>query len=313
MTRRPKSPQPLGWRSAAVAFGVCVARGGNQVALKMALTGFAPLWTAFGRMVVAALTVLALSRRERIALAPRPGEVRPLALLGLLFTLQIGILHWGADLTSPAYAVVLINTNPIFASLIAHFFVVEDRMTWRRAAGLAIAFGSVCLVFTGRPDPRLAAQPLLGNSLIVFSALLVGARTVYTQQVVQRIEPERAVFAQMAVSLPAFAAGALLWGSQAGRDPFQWQALAAIAYQGVIVGGVALVIWVHLLRRHPPAAVSVFSFATPVAGVFLSEWLFAEAPGPRLWAGLAGVLCGVWFAAQGPGRPPAAVPKPLDD
>jgi len=95
------------------------------------------------------------------------------------------------------------------------------------------------------------------------------------------------------ISLPCFALGGLLLGGHAGRDPFNWQAIAAVTYQGVIVGGVALVLWVHLLRRHTPGSLTVFSFLTPVFGVVLSSVAFNESITARFVVGLACVIAGI--------------------
>ena len=293
MSDVPRTGQPIQLNSALLAALVSVFRGANQVAIRYALTAFAPLWTAFGRMAVSCVTVFIWTRFRGVSLRLTSAEWLQFAVLGAVFTIQISLLHWGADLTTPGYAVVLINTNPIFASLISHFFVPGDRLSRRRLAGLAVAFAGVCAVFFGRPDPTLATRPTLGNTMITISGAMVGARTVYIQRLVQKIDPAKAVIWQMLISLPCFALGGLLLGGHAGRDPFNWQAIAAVTYQGVIVGGVALVLWVHLLRRHTPGSLTVFSFLTPVFGVVLSSVAFNESITARFVVGLACVIAGI--------------------
>ena len=295
MTARPSGGEPIGWRSALWATAVGTSRGGNQVAIKFTLEALSPLWAAFWRMVVSSGTVLTWAVVGKRSLRPTPGERIPLLVLGAIFTTQIAILNYGADLTSPAVAVILINTNPLFANLMAHFVAPEDRLSPRRVLGLLIAFSGVCVVFLGRPDARIAPNPLLGNALVVLSAALVAARTVYIQRLVQKTEPARALFWQMALSIPVFALGGWLVSDHAGRGPLTWVPTAALLYQGLIVGGLALIVWILLLKRHSAGTVSVFSFATPIAGVFLSAWLFGEALTARLFVGLLAVMAGVWF------------------
>jgi drug/metabolite transporter (DMT)-like permease len=302
MKNRVETGRPLDFSSAAAAFAVGFARGGNQVAIKFTLFALAPFGSALARMAVSSLAVWTWSRARGLSLWPAPEERKPLLLLGLLFTVQIAMLHWGADLTSPAYAVTIVNTNPIWANLIAPFFVPEDRLTPRRAAGLAIAFAGVSGVVLGRPQLEIAPNPLLGNLIILASASLVGARTVYIQRIVQRMSPEKAVLWQMAISLPLLGAGSLLFDDWASRGPVDWRVTAAILYQGAIVGGLALVAWVALLRRHTPGSVSVFSFVTPMAGVALSAWLFGEPLSARLVLGLAAVLAGIALASRSTAR-----------
>jgi drug/metabolite transporter (DMT)-like permease len=222
-----------------------------------------------------------------------------------MYTSQIALLHWGADLTSPAYAVTLINTNPIFANLIAHFFIPADRLSARRILGLAIAFIGVSYVAFGRPDATLAPHPLLGNWVIIVSSFLVGVRTVYIQRIVQSMPSTRAVFWQLLFSIPCFAIGGWIVGDSI-RGRFDWKAVTAILYQGFIVGGLALVLWVRLLKAHSPGRISVFSFTTPLSGLILSALFFDEQLTARLWLGLAAVVTGISLAA----KPADDIPRP---
>ena len=270
-----------------------------MVAMKFALTAFTPLWTAFGRMLLGAVVVGIWAYRRPVPLRPKPQEWRTLGVLTGLFTIQIAMLNYGVDLTSPAYSVVLINSNPIFANLIAHFFVPADRLSFSRVLGLAIAFGGICIVFVGTPEPRLARDPLAGNLVIVATAVLVAARTVYAQRVLQWIEPGRFAFWQTSLSLPFLASGALVAGYEQ-RLPMTWVPLAALAYQGIVVAGVCFTIWAYLLRKHSPGALTVFSFTVPIFGVIVSAWLFAEPITVDLLIGVAAVGGGIWLVARNP-------------
>lgn len=295
---------PVGWTSALLAIFVAVTRGGNQVAIKIALVAMAPLWTAFWRMFVSCLTIFVWSRIQGIRLWPEQQEWRHLSLLSFVFFIQIAMLHTGADWTSPAYATALINAAPIFANLISPYFVPEDRLTWPRVAGLAIAFSGACGVLLGRPDTEIATRPLLGNALITVSGCLVGARSVYVQRIVQKMPSSRAIFWQIALALPGFALGAVWLPDAVERAPLSWAPVLAIAYQGVFVGGIALIIWVYLLKRHTPGSITAFSFATPIAGLLLAAWLFGERLGARLLLGLLAVLIGIALISRAPQRKP---------
>ncbi len=300
-SNRPAQPQsglPVGPLSALLAVLVAVVRGGNQVAIKIALLSMAPLWTAFWRMFVSCLTIFFWSRIRGVRLWPEPGEWRHLRLLALLFLVQIAMLHSGADWTSPGYATALINTAPIFANLISPYFVPQDRLTLTRVAGLAIAFGGACGVLLGRPEMAMAPRPLPGNVLITISGCLVGARSVYVQRIVQNMPSSRAIFWQIALALPGFALGALLIHDPVERAPLSWAPVAAIVYQGVFVGGGALILWVYLLKRHTPGSITAFSFATPIAGLALAALLFDEKLGVRLLLGLLAVLVGIAQVAR---------------
>ena len=286
------SASRIGTGSALLAVATAALWGGNVVALKLGLATFPPFWSAFWRMAVGVTVVGVWALSQGIALKPPPRERRFLLALGVLFTLQITMLNTGVNWTSPAYAVVLLNAYPIFANVISHFFVPEDRLSWMRALGLALAFGGICIVFLGRPEQRLASNPILGNLLTTVSALLLGVRTVYTQRLVQTIDPVRPVFWQMVFCLPFFlVGGAYVEGPL--LQPLQWDAVLAVVYQGTVVAGLCFVVWTTLLQRVSPGTLSMFAFTTPIFGVMLSAWYFGEDVTPRLLMGVIAVTAGI--------------------
>ncbi len=298
----------IGWQSALIALAVSLLWGANLVALKLGLGTFPPLWSAFWRMLAGVIVVGLWAKSRRIQLRPTSNETGSIGLLGLLFVVQITALNTGADFTSPAYAVILLNSHPIFTNLMSHFYVPEDRLSWQRIAGLAIAFGGICFLSLGRPDAHLAPHPGWGNLIVVISGFLLAVRMVYTQRLVQTMEPVRAVLWQMVVSLPFFAVMALLW-EQPTLQPVTWPPVAALLYQGVVIAGLCFVVWTHLLRRHSPGTLSMFGFTVPIFGVVLSALIFGEALTVRLLAGAAAVTAGIIVVtrrARSEGLPAAA-------
>jgi drug/metabolite transporter (DMT)-like permease len=232
-----------------------------------------------------------------VTLKPQPGEGKLLLMLGALFGTQIAAMNLGVNWTSPASGVVLMNTYPLFANLIGHFFVAEDRLSPGRLLGLVLAFSGICIIFLGRPVAEIAPRPVLGNVIVTISGLLLGVRTVYTQRLVQAIDPVRPVFWQMVVSLPFFLLAA--WLSEAPLlQAVGLQAVLAIAYQGVVTAGLCFIVWTILLKKHSPGSLSMYAFPTPIFGVLASGVFYKEDVGASLWAGLAAVMAGIFIATR---------------
>ena len=289
--------QPIGLVTSVIAVGLAALWGGNVVGLKIGLATFPPLWSAFWRMLTGIVVVAAWARWRGISLVPQTGELRFLVILGMAFFVQISAMNVGVNWTSPAYGVVLISSYPVFANLISHFVVAEDRLSWRRVCGLSLALGGICVVFLGSPSAEIASRPLLGNLIATLSAFLLGARIVYTQRLVQAINPVRAVTWQMLTSLPAFLLAAAVT-EQAVLKPVDTEAVLAILYQGVVVAGLCFIAWTSLLTKHSPGSLSVFAFPTPLFGVVASAWFYQEPIRARLWLGLAVVSAGVLLATR---------------
>jgi len=273
--------EPIGLRSALLALLVSLFWAGNVAALKLGLVVFPPFWNAFWRMLFGIAALLAWAWWRGIPLYPAPVERRRLAQLGLLFAVQISLLNGGADLTSPAYTVVLINAHPIFANLFGHFAAHEQRLGGLRLAGLALAFAGMCVLVLGKPAAALAPNPLLGNAMLAGSAALLGLRSVYTRQLVQGIDPVRAIAWQSIISTALFLFVAALFEPMR-LGPATVVSVSALAYQGIIVAGFCFVVWTELLRRHSAGTLSMFAFTIPFFGVLVSAAIFGETVTPRI-------------------------------
>ena len=266
--------------------------GGNIVSLKIGLTAIPPFWCAFWRMLFGAIVVITWAVSRGVPLKPAASERSSLIKLGLLFTVQIGLMNAGASMTSPAFGEVIINSYAIFANVVAHFTGEHERLTAVRTFGLALAFCGLCLVAFGKPDSALAPRPLEGNLVMVLSSFLLGVRQVYTRHIVQTVHPSRAVVWMIGMSVPLFALCALLTGEPMLRAPLTAAPIIAVLYQGIVVAGICFVGWAWLLKRHAAGQIAMFSFIVPFAGMTFSATLLGEPV-------RAGLLTGAGLAIGG--------------
>ena len=284
-----------------LALGVSILWGGNVVAIKLGLGTLPPFWSAFWRFVVGAATVLVWAWIKRAELFPKRADWGSAALLGSLFAAQISCLNLGVGLTSPAYGVVLLNAHPVFTNLFGHFIDSEDKLNFRRLAGLALAVMGMSYVAVGKPDAALAPNPIAGNLILIVSAALLAIRALYTRRLVQRVNTFKPVVWQMAFALPMFL-GFALFLEPPLLQPITWPPVAAIFYQGAIIGGFCFVSWTQLLQKHAAGGLSMFAFLVPFFGVFLSAYMFDETIDPSLLLGASLVTIGIVIVTRFSGK-----------
>jgi drug/metabolite transporter (DMT)-like permease len=298
-THRVAAPiEPLNPRSVAIALAVSVLWGGNLVSIRIGVDSVPPLWSAFWRMAVGVVIVAAWAIYRGVRMRPSRREWGPLLVLSALFTAQIGLLNSGTEMTSPAFGVVILNSYAVFANLTGHFFPGMERpLSGARVLGLALAIAGMAVLCLGQGESKLAPRPVMGNALMVGSAVLLGIRQVYTRWLVQRIEPTRTIVWQMGGSVPLFLAIAAV-SEPPVHGVVTREAVLAILYQGVVVAGICFIVWAELLRRHAAGTLSMFAFLVPITGIALSAWFFGEPLRVTLLAGGALVLLGVWAVTR---------------
>ena len=271
--------------------------GGNAVAIKLSLEAFPPMWTAFLRFSIAIVCVALWAGFRGIPMRPKRSEWWWLVLLGVFFSIQIGLMNIGFEHTSGSIGSILMATNPIFAALWAHFLVAGDRLTRQRIIGLLVAFlgAAVVILKSGHIDGATAVG--VGSGLVFVSAALLGCRLAYTGRLLQRMDEVRVVLWQMVISVHVFGVAALMsenivW-ERVGMAP-----IAGIVYQGLVVAGLGFLLLTYLMKRYSTSVITSFNFVSPISGVLLSVLLLGDKITLHVLAGVALVGTGLYLVAR---------------
>ena len=283
--------EPVSLRTASLALLTVALWGGNPVAVSFSVDTLPPVAVAGIRFAMATGFMFFWCRFEGAELRLRTGQVLPVSLAALGLFLQIATFNIGVQLSNSSHASMMINTFVFWVVIIEHFFTRGDRLTPRKLVGLLVAFGGVLLLLL-RTDGESAAQPttldaptLVGDALLLLSALLLAIKIVYVKHTLRIMGPGKLIFWHDALSVPMFFAYSAL------LEEFHFAGLTTAAtlsliYQGVFVGGLCFALQAVLLRHHSASQIAVFSFATPLFGVALgvlmrgdqlTAWLFLAA------------------------------------
>jgi drug/metabolite transporter (DMT)-like permease len=240
----------------------------------MALSGIPPLALAGIRFFLGGITVWIWARVIGVSLKMEPGGKRSLFALALLFLCQIYLLNGGTHYSLASRSTVVIAAYPFFTAIFAHFFVSGDQLTHLKFLGMVLSFTGVALIFS--ESLVLDARPyLLGDGMVLLSAVLLGARLVYLKRLTQDIHPARVLIWQTGLSLPAFCLLTLIFERDFPLVP-EGPILGALLYQGLVLAGFCFIVITSLVRRYQASKLSVFGFITPVFGVLLSKYLLGE-------------------------------------
>ena len=260
---------------ALLALLTSVFWGANTVAIKLGLADAPPLRLAWMRFVVGgvAIAVWAWATGRLTGLRVAPEEWRPLLMLALIFTAQIGSMNIGTSLTSAAHATILLNLYSVHTVVLSHFLIPGDRLTVRRVAGVVVAYIGIVALFSGQAGSSAAS--LLGDAIVFVSAFLLAERLVYLARAVQRLDPVKLLLSQAAVGCAIFMIGSALTETA----PTVWTArlVASIAYQGVLIAGFNFVVNLWLLQRYRPSSLVPFFLTQPLFGVMAAALLTGDA------------------------------------
>tara|TARA_R110002073_G_scaffold220540_4_gene380725 strand:- start:43 stop:717 length:675 start_codon:yes stop_codon:yes gene_type:complete len=208
---------------------------------------------------------------------------------GLLFAFEFLCLFTALDLTTVSRSAVIFYSMPLWLALASVVFLPEERLTQRKALGLALAFSGVILALSDRTGGQVSWA---GDLLSLCSALCWGGIVLLVRVTpLAEVPPEQQLISQVAVSAPVLLVLAPLFGPFL-RD-VQLIHIAGMAFQIIGVASLGFLAWFWLMKRYPANSVASFSFISPVASVLMGWLLLGEEIAPTIWGALILVAVGI--------------------
>ncbi|PYM77894.1 MAG: hypothetical protein DME03_02465 [Candidatus Rokuibacteriota bacterium] len=276
---------------AAAAVLISILWGANSVVIKLGLEDAPPLRLAGMRVVVGGIVIClwAWSTGRFVGFRVERREWRPLAVLGLLFSVQMAATNIGTWLTSAAHATILVNLYAVHTVVLAHFMIPGDRLSVSKVGGVLVAYSGIVALFASQWSH--GAPTLLGDVIVTVAGILLAERTVYLARAVQRLDPVKLLLAQAVVGAAFFALASFLVEPATTR----WTARLAgsIAYQGVLISGFNFVVNLALLRDYRPSALSAFFLTQPIFGVVAAALVAGDPLTPVLVLACVAVAAGI--------------------
>jgi drug/metabolite transporter (DMT)-like permease len=276
---------------AAAAVLISLLWGANSVVIKLGLEDTPPLRLAGMRVVVGGIVIClwAWVTGRFAGFRVERHEWRPLAVLGLLFSVQMGATNIGTWLTSASHATILVNLYAVHTVVLAHYMIPGDRLSVRKVGGVLVAYSGIVALFASQWSH--GAPTLLGDVIVTVAGILLAERTVYLARAVQRLDPVKLLLAQAVVGAAAFGLGSFLFEPATTR----WTArlVGSIGYQGVLISGFNFVVNLALLRDYRPSALSAFFLTQPIFGVVAAALVAGDPLTPVLVLACVAVAAGI--------------------
>ena len=248
--------------------------GVNWPVMKLGVTGFAPLYfrTLSMWLGLPVLALVLLVQRVPFAIARKDWpELLKLSVTNMIVWHLLAIM--AVQALSSGRAAILGYTMPIFSALWG-VAVFGERLKPRHVAGVVAAGIGVSLLLW-HEFASIAGRPLAAVGMLVAAAVWA----LGTQQMRRtRIgAPTLALVFWMTLASTLVMSGAtVLFERHRWAVPNTATALA-IAYNAVLIFGLAQAVWLVLARNLPPIASSMSVMLIPVLGTISGAWWLGEA------------------------------------
>ena len=278
-----------------LAFILSILWSGNPISIKVGLEDAPPLRLGWMRFVLGGIVAILWSLYNKEAVKFKKSDVIPLIGTGLLFSVQLGFMNIGQNYTSGGHGVIMITTFPLWASIFSHLFIPKDKLTRFKIFGMIIAYIGVIILFW-ESISNSTNNYLIGDLLMLTSAMLLGARQIYISQISQGLNQAeiKILYTQAFVGTFTFFVFSQLF--EHSNFSISYNFVIALLYQGVIIAGFGFIGQTWLMKKYLPSRILIINISQPVFGVILAWVVLGEIPGFELVFATIFVLSGSYLA-----------------
>lgn len=260
--------------------------GMNLISSKVGVGQFPPVFFTALRFGSVALVLLPFLRVHR-------GQMRDLLIAAALTgPVTFALLFSGMHLVKDASMVAIASQMGVPFSTLLSVWLLGETIHWRRRLGIVLAFGGIMIIGF---DPRVFEY--WRGLMLVIASCFVGALGLIF---LKRTRGIRALELQAWVAMAGGPALLLLslstesnqWNAMQAAD---WHGWSALAFTSVMSSLVAHTGWYFLVSKYPVTSLSPLTLLSPLFGVFFGVTLLHDNLTPRMLAGGAVTLAGVFI------------------
>ena len=272
--------------------------GTTWAAIRVGLTGIPPFTSLSLRFAAASLILLVVAKAMKVPLGAQPHEKLLWLVNGtLLFSISFGVVYWSEQYIPSGLASILFATFPILVTILAHFVLPGEPLSFRTGLGALIAFAGIVVIFSedlvkiGGPKAGIAA------SVFLLSPLVSSLSSVVIKKWGATIPPIS--LAAVPMALASVVIGVLAFIFERHR-PTAWTAksVGSLAYLAILGSAITFTVYYWLLRHVRASRVALIAYATPVFAVATGVLVLHEPLTSRFIAGGVLVIAGVACSAQ---------------
>jgi drug/metabolite transporter (DMT)-like permease len=285
--------------------------GASFLFIKVIVEETSPLEVAEGRMFFGALAVGAVMAMRRTRLRWPFSfwfRVAVWSLIGVV--LPFTLIAWAEEHIDSGTASVLNSTMPLFTTLFAAIFLVDEHITPVRGAGLVVGFLGV-VVLAGGDIYDFRDSSVLGQLAVVGAAACYGAGTVYARTLLKQADPLGLSGGQLLMGV--LLALPIMLGVRGTPDySLSVEAWLSLLALGVLGSGAAFVAYLWLVDNVGSVRSSLVTYIIPIVGLFLGWAVLDESIGVNTVLGCALIIAGVAAVVRGQARSSQRLPATAD-
>lgn len=278
----------------ATVFALSVVWGCTFPIVKLSVREIPPLTLVLLRVGIAAIALWLIMRATNVAV-PRGRRVWSMFfVMGFLGAALPWILFfWGQQYLPSGVGAIMNATTPLWAAVLGHFMLADERLTGSRLAGVLVGFAGVA-VLVG-PDLLLrAGDSLVAQGAIGLSAVFYALSGIYARRFAPLgLAPMQSAFGQMATATIIIAPVALVYDMPWRLPPPGAFTIAAVVFLAVVATALGFVMFFRVLASAGATNVMLVTLLVPATATALGVTLLGETVEVRHVLGMGVIVFGL--------------------
>ena len=263
--------------------------------IKIATDSFGPITIAFIRVLLGSIPLIILCIYKKIKIEVFSKDWHWFASIGFVnMVFPFFLIAYGIKEVQSNLAAILMSTSPLTSTLLAHFFIKEEKINILKIVGVLIGFAGIVYLFSDN---------FLINENNIFSALciLIGSLG-YVVGGILTLKISHKKNENVTASILIWATIILLPICFYFEQPWNYDpsltSLISITYLGIIATGLAWVLRFKVLKDNGLVFQSQVAYLIPIFGVMLGYIFLKEIITIKVLVALLAIVIGIYFVKK---------------
>lgn len=270
--------------------------GSTLIASRFSVGQFEPSTYIGLRLVLASLchlTIYGLSRQRSLPTGRRLLEHG--AVMGVFATaIPMTSIVTSLQFQSSGVTSALITTSPAITVVMAHFFLPEEKLSWRKSFGVGLAFaGALTLVLwggSGLPDVSEASP--IGYGLVFLAMLSASVSTIFARKYMRNYDTFDVASVRMIVAaLVVMPLSLLVVGFDVSAVTAE--GYVALGYAALVGTFSGLMLAFYIIQKFGATASAMTAYVIPVFATLGGVLLLGETVTTGILVGMSLIIAGI--------------------
>jgi len=270
--------------------------GSSFFNIKIATYSYEPYTLALIRVVLATVTMLIVSSIYKIQICAFSKSWKIYALVGLCnITIPFSLIAIGTNKIDSYLAAMLMSTTPITGSILAHFFIKDEKLTFLKSLGIILGFTGILLLFFDKL--------IINESNYLFVLIIILGSTFYSISGILILKKlKKAGNINVTTSTLIWSTISLLPLSFMFEDPFKStptiESTFSLIYLGVVATGFAWWLRFKILSTNGIVFQTQVTYLIPIFGVIFGALILNEQITWKALVSLIIIISGIFIVKK---------------